>query len=544
MHYVNASEEAQAMIRILIVDDEPIERMALQRIIETSFTEVEIVGQASNGREAIESAELLKPDLITMDIKMPGINGLQAIERIKTFNDTVKFIVVTAFDTFEFARSALQMGVSDYLLKPSKTTVIQETIGKVVQEIRSNRMESEHRRMDSERLRRMLPIVEADIVSQLLFDDTPSLHLSEMIDLLGLPVTKGGFVINLLLSESSHDGRHEHGRHEELEGLHAVIVKQLADWNVHCWIGKITGNQIPIILFMEGEQSYRSYAVIMGRKLVQAALRHSGYEPFAGIGGLYGELKELRKSYHESMLASVDLSLPARFCLYEDLPRHDSKSISRLTMDLEKNVLEEVRRGHFDAAADLVRQMIDVYEGAGERVAIAQQRVFEVIVIVSRMLHEMGVDVQKLYYQGQTTSYVQLRAETRVLIAGIAEAAARSNGELETGLLLKLKHYIKDHAHEDLSLERLAAVVDRNPFYVSKLFKEQFGMNYIDYLTECRMEAAKQLMLESEMSLKEITFEIGYNDPNYFSRVFKKIVGHSPTDYRKQLLRPTNKKQL
>ncbi|MCD1257302.1 response regulator [Paenibacillus athensensis] len=526
------------MIRLLIVDDEPIERMALQKMIEDGATGIEVVGHAANGREAIAAADRLQPDLITMDIKMPGINGLEAIEKIKETNDTIKFIVVTAFDTFEFARQAIKLGVSDYMLKPSRTAVVLETIGKVAADIRLARTELEQRRLDRERLQKMVPIVEADIVSQLLFDYVPSIHLDEMIELLGLPSASGGFVMNVLLSTPAD----REVSPEELDLLYARLTKPIYESTLRCWIGKLSGKQLPLIVFNDSERAYRNHAVGLARKLVQTLRRLGGNEPFIGIGGFCPDVRELRKSYHEALFASADTTAAARFCLYEDLAQQGSETAGSLTAEMEKNVLEEVRRGHWAAAGEQIGQMIDVYEGAGLSAGMAQQRIFEVLIIVSRMLQDMGIDVPKPYYKEQAGAYLQLKAETRLLVGQLMETTETLTGGMETDLLQRMKLYIKEHAHEDLSLERVAATVGRNPFYISKLFKEHFGTNYIDFLTECRMEMAKHLMQETDKSLKEITFEIGYNDPNYFSRVFKKAVGHSPTDYRKMLLRPVKAK--
>ncbi|MBM7563431.1 response regulator [Paenibacillus sacheonensis] len=527
------------MITLLIVDDEPIERTALQRMVQEGMDDIVIVGQAANGREAIEAAARLKPDLITMDIKMPGIGGLQAIETITATDKQVKFIVVTAYDTFEFAQQALRLGVRDYLLKPSKTAVVLETIGRVADEIRASHRDAESRRKEQERLRRMLPVVEADIVSQLLFDFAPSVHLNEMIDLLEAPEMKDGFVMNVLLQD--HGGSQE-GAPGDFEALQLALAGQLEASSVHGWVGKASGKQIPLIIFKDIRQSYRQAAVGIGRTLVQALRRMTGAEPFIGIGGLYADRKDMRKSYHEALLASVDLSLPARFRLYEDLPHHELPASGPRVLELEKCVLEDVRRGHWESAVSGALRVIDVYETAGQPIGIAQQRIFEVLIVLTRMLEEMGYELDKPYYPHQTSGYMQLKTETSVLLGRLAEATALKAGDMESDLVTTMKTFIREHARENLSLERVAAEIDRNPFYVSKLFKSHFGMNYIDYLTECRMETAKQLMQDAEKSLKEITYEIGYHDPNYFSRVFKKIVGYSPTEYRKMLLRPLDKK--
>lgn len=537
MYFIETAEGANAMIRMLIVDDEPIERIALQKIIEESGLDIEVVGQASNGREAIEAAANLQPDLITMDIKMPGINGIQAIEKIKEVHTNMAFIVVTAFDTFEFAQQAIKLGVHDYLLKPSRIAVVRETIGKVAGEIKQKQAEQVKRQQDVQRLLRMKPLMEADLVEQLLFDYVHTDSLDDLIELVGLPASEEGYVMTLRFSVST--GAVEPQR--DFEETYSQLAKLVQSLTVPCWLGKMSGNQVPLLVFMEeGELSYRAQAIGIAKKLIQALHSTSEIHFFIGIGGLCRNVREMRKSYHEALLAAIDTSLPARYCLYENLTEQDIQAVGGRALDMEKSVLEAARRGNLDAAGDHIAAMVDAFEGAGQAIGMAQQYVFEVLIIVTRMLQEMGMDVNKPYFPFAISSYTQLKAEARILIHQLVEVG----DVVETDLLQTIKLYIQKHAHEDLSLERIAATIDRNPFYVSKLFKEQFGMNYIDFLTEHRIETAKQLMQETDKSLKEITFEVGYNDPNYFSRVFKKSVGHSPTDYRKMLIRPTNKKQI
>src|SRR5687767_11248984 len=121
-------------MRLLIVDDEQLERDGLQAILQSGFPELKI-SQARNGMKAIQAVDEELPDLILMDIKMPGMNGLEAVECIHSSYPHIKFIMVTAYDMFEFARKALKLGVMDYLLKPSKASEIIETVGHVLKQI-------------------------------------------------------------------------------------------------------------------------------------------------------------------------------------------------------------------------------------------------------------------------------------------------------------------------------------------------------------------------------------------------------------------------
>ncbi|MDC3412085.1 response regulator [Aquibacillus sp. 3ASR75-11] len=128
------------MFRILVVDDEGIERQAMRQILTQGLQKVEVIGEATNGREAIRLASEQKPDIVLMDIKMPGIDGVQAVKMIKKAQPDTKFIMVSAYDTFEYAREVMREGVKEYLLKPTKKKEIMDTVGRVIREIRNERM--------------------------------------------------------------------------------------------------------------------------------------------------------------------------------------------------------------------------------------------------------------------------------------------------------------------------------------------------------------------------------------------------------------------
>lgn len=132
-------------MKLLIVDDEQIEREGMEAILKKAFPEV-IIKQAKNGYESIQIAKSFHPDLVLMDIKMPGISGLEAIEKLLQDFPEMKFILVTAYDTFDFARQAIRLGVKDYLLKPSKAREITETVGNVLLEIKEEKQKKEEAR--------------------------------------------------------------------------------------------------------------------------------------------------------------------------------------------------------------------------------------------------------------------------------------------------------------------------------------------------------------------------------------------------------------
>ena len=160
----------------------------------------------------------------------------------------------------------------------------------------------------------------------------------------------------------------------------------------------------------------------------------------------------------------------------------------------------------------------------------------ELLWIANRVMDEMGMEANAPFFSFQAKDYRQLRTETLLLLERMNAVYEAHYDQVEADKIHQIKQFISEHSHKDISLNILAQRVNLSPIYISKMFKEKLGINYIDFLTECRIEKAKKLLNDPELSLKEITFEIGYHEPNYFSKVFKKMCGVSPKEYRKTLL--------
>lgn len=509
------------MIKLLIVDDEQIEREGMQAILHRAYPELSIQ-QARNGKVAVEMVDEFMPDLILMDIMMPGMNGLEAIERISTVHPHIKFVMVTAYDMFDYARSALKLGVKDYLLKPSKPSEILETVGKVLKEIEAERETHAVNKLQQDALEKALRVVETDVVTQLLYDHVHEVHIDLLMEMLGIQSARESFVMVVLLPAGS-------------EHLYQVIKEKVRKTGSG-WVGALSGCQLPIIVFREQDKSFRTQAVSLARDILSAVKSESGARWFAGIGNAYGSLEQIRQSYQEALNATMDTSLPVKYRFYGDMPVLGAVSDGQLGRQREKQLFDQVRLGQWDLVIDTVMDVIHSYANAETNLLQAQQRILELLWMAARVMSELGIEIDTPTYSLQAQDYRQLRIETSHLIGQMRQAHEESYDRLESDKIQQIKQYIAEHSHEDISLDALANKVGLSPIYISKMFKEKLGVNYIDFLTECRIEKAKKLLSDSEKSLKEITFEIGYHEPNYFSKVFKKMCGISPTEYRRTLL--------
>lgn len=508
------------MIKLLIVDDEPTERDGMQAILERAYKDFDIK-QAKNGKAAIDLAGIWKPDWVFMDIMMPGMTGLEAIEKIQEVDREIQFVMVTAFETFDYARQAIKLGVKDYLLKPSKASEIVATVAKLLEQQVQKEQLSIVQHQQREDFHKALAIVETDIVTQLLFDHVHDVHIELLVDMLEIPATDEKFVMTVLVPEGS-------------EKLYPQLKAEIRKTE-NAWIGALYGRQLPIIVFRDKERSFRSQAI----SLVKAILSISGSPQegwFVGVGPVCESLEDIRNSYQKSLIATMDLSLPSRYRFSSDVPSLEKAGDAAFVKRQEKKLFDFIRLGEWESIDRLVVDLIRRFEQEGANILWTQQRTLEFLWITARVMGEMGIDAPNPYYTIQAKDHRQLHSETLQVIGRLKWVYMKHYDRLEVDKIHQIKQYIMDHSHEDISLDALAQKVELSPIYLSKMFKEKLGFNYIDFLTSCRINKAKKLLGDPKKSLKEIAFEIGYHEPNYFSKVFKKMNDVSPKEYRRTLL--------
>ncbi|GLX67575.1 AraC family transcriptional regulator [Paenibacillus glycanilyticus] len=450
------------MYRLLIADDEALEREGLEHLIHRMLPGMFQIAHADNGRRAIEQAEEFRPNIIMMDINMPGIQGLQAIREIKSFLPDTKFILVTAYDFFAYAKEAISLGVKEYIVKPAGRELIASTLTQLIEELereKSKRTEDLHLR---DKVSQLQPLVENELSLLFMVDQVLDADEAQLSDWLDFPLNEGCAVVVAFPKQIYTLDKKK---------LYETFRSYAKTYGISCIVSSLIDLHMAIFVRHEQADSFSKETVKQfGEKLCSLAKRQFQLPITVGIGSVQTGGNGWRKSYFEAVFAS-------------DADRHAGE-----VCDFE-----------------------DVLKGAGSDAA---DRTLPVG--ASDSLHADDHDGR---------SYV-LSALQRI----------REQREQQTiNVMDKAKQYIEQHFTEDLSLEETAEHVHLNPHYFSKVFKQQVGATFIDYLTGLRIDKAKQLIASAdELALKEVCFEVGYKDPNYFSRVFKRVTGVTPTEFRSQ----------
>ncbi len=528
------------MYRIMLADDEGIVIDSLKFIIEKEFGSECIVEYAKTGRSVIELAENYRPDIAIMDIQMPGINGIEAMKEIRATNQNVVFIVMSAYDKFDYAQEAISLGVLEYITKPMEKTRIVAAIRKAIEQIDRERAKRSNDLLIREKLETVVPIIESGLIYDILLQE----HFTEDIDsyreLLGIgqeyaymaavvcgEVQEGSHLTNAVGS-SVRISRHEQEVREALkEGFPGCIV------------GSVMANKIAVLVpCSEESMNYnkRIELIEKSRAMVRELRRKTDINFRIGIGSIR-RMGEVKNSYSEAL--SALLRTTGSVAHADDLPIHCEYG-GDYPIHLEKRLFEEVKNGEPNRAVLTAGEFFDwmVDNNPDSRMAI-RLKVLEFVLWAEHIAYENGGMTYEFNTRSDYLPEVMNAADAETLrkwfILKVGEAcqnvlhkaSERSVSQVETA-----KEYIRDNYSKDISLDDVSRRVNISPYYFSKIFKEETGEGFVEYLTGVRMEKAKELLSTTECSMKEICSMVGYSDPNYFSRSFKKNVGVTPTEYK------------
>ncbi len=529
------------MYRVLLADDEGIVRDSLRMILEKNFPDTCEIETARTGRDVIELAELFRPDIVFMDIQMPGINGIDAIREIKKSNQTAEFIVLSAYDKFDYAKEAVALGVLEYLTKPFDKHTILETMRRAIGRIDARRQKRSQDLFIREKMESVTPIIENGFIYAAMFSEYAPEDVQNYKKLLELE-TDYGCMLAFVMGDDQQGRQMTNAvgvsvRMQQKYQKFRELVK--AQWD--CVVGAVISNKVPVFLPTAKQQvSYeeRIDMIDVCRALARQLKKELDITFRIGIGSVH-RLMDSMDSYEEALkaldnstgsVAHVD-DLPIQ-CSYDDEYR----------LDLEVELFDRLRSGTVEessrAAARYFDWMSEVYRGKEPSIRL---KTLEFVLFAE---HEAYTSGGMTYHFEDRADYMEKVMHTENItdlrgwfIEKFRECSANMHtkkDEHENSLVRRAQEYIQDNYQKDLSLDELSKELDISPYYFSKLFKEETGSNFVEYLTNLRMTRAKELLRDEQRSMKEICAEVGYSDPNYFSRIFKKNFGVTLTEWRER----------
>lgn len=526
------------MIKVAIADDEERICQLIKMLVDWEALGMEIVGIASNGIEALEVVRKERPDILITDIRMPGCSGIELIKRARELQPSLYMIIISGYAHFEYARTALKYGVSEYLLKPINQKELLVSLKKLKECIGEERKEKEARTSMVEERTNDIKRLRSVLIQDLLSGHIRAGNGEEIQRQYHFDIKQGAnqaFCLYL-----NYEKKDENDRTEELVWERAKkIFESGLERYCNDWILYQRDS------FLYGVMNYSTKQTEEIRKLLrdclnqmEAAKSLMGVMQFAlGLGAAKKEPGELTCSMEEAQLAVQERFLCGDGRLLEKIERvpvlYEQKLLDKYTRKighaLEIQNIEEMERavGELKQAACTTPnvhgwELFELVCAAGN-IFVMQLEVRERDVLLQTFQQNLtgASGAEELFEQLLIFEKEQI---TEIIRAREADSARP---------VRKAKCYIQNHYGEQITLEEVSAEVGLSTAYFSVLFKKETEVGFAKYLMNVRMEQTKILLRETNLPVAEICKKVGYNDLKHFTHTFEKQAGVKPAVYRK-----------
>jgi len=526
--------------RVLLADDEEEIRVGISRKIDWAGLGFVLVGEAENGAEALELAEQLQPDVVLTDIKMPFMDGLELCRRLKQSLPAAKLVVFSGFDDFEYARRAIGMNVSEYILKPINAPELMEVLNKLKGQLDEQRLE----RRDMESLRRRyeesLPILRELFYTRLLDGRVRPDQIQDRAARYEIELPEGIWTAALVQVDCLNEAGKAERDELLLLSVRAFIQEHFALEG--CTIRAILySDAVALLVHLTGGDQVYALLEEMGRLCV---LSHSylGMSLTVGIGlpcGGPGELRTSVEGAHSALEYRV-LMGGGQVIYIGDLEPDCSARLSFEEED-QRALAAAVKLGSEEQVESVVKGLLDRVREA--RLSPPQCHLFflEMVTNLIKLARSGGAEVEEVFGPGFTgvvsitdfRSLEELGLWLKSRCLKLRDILGRQRTDSAWKTVERAKDFIAaNYADSELSVETLCAHLHLSSTYFSTLFKRETGMSFTACVTEVRMERAARLLQETDEKTYLIAEKTGYADPNYFSYVFKRHFGVTPSKFR------------
>lgn len=516
------------MLSVMIVDDEKWICELIRQSVDWDELGMEVTGVAHNGSEALAIMSEHNMDIVISDIRMPGMDGLDLIRTAQEKGFQSRFIIISGYQDFEYAKSALQSRAANYILKPVDEDELTLTLFKLREEIGALKMQERQKVQFAEtkgKLReqfiRMLAkedkVIDKGYVEEMNAGAKSFLCVAFRLDPSD-PKNPDETIFSILAEQLAQtvDLAMKDCRISAVSFLEENAVFYVLEFHRDTDAVKVLKNCFPDIRLKVN--AYRGYKLTMG------------------IGTVVNDLENLHHSYLEAdcavkyrLIAGTDKMIESEKLNFIE------KSISgTLSMTMRNRLVNLCEAGNEDGLREWIDEFLEFENIGGINPQIIYDRARAVLSAFLDAVHDHENDLELLMKEVSWADSLSTLKETLKRIMGRILLQKMKQHEHESSKPVAIaKDYITQHYKEDIVLSDAADRVFLNPNYLSALFKKETGSTFLNYLQNYRIEIAKQLLKETAKKVSAIAEEVGYRDTGHFTKLFKKYTTLTPAEYRK-----------
>lgn len=535
-------------IKVFLVEDEMVIRRGIKNSIDWEKEGYIFCGEASDGELAYPMIIKEKPDILITDIRMPFMDGLELCKLVKKELPNIKILILSGYDEFDYAKEAIRLGVTEYLLKPISSGKLLEALNGMSESIRREKEDKDLVRKYMEEMRENTEHEKQKFFEQMIAGNLSMADALETGKKYEMNLSAGMY--NLLLFRFTL-GK-ENRKSGELLGEAEYAIEKLTERLEYVFEFQRGVEGWAFLLMADNEEQMSERVKELSKDLEEIMKNYSTIAYFGGIGQPVARLRELEESFREA-----ERALAARFTM--ELNRIISVEDIRMAQnvdtldDIEITSFGEIEKTRTmlekflnNGAEDEIDEFVDVYinelpEENLKSVLMRQYIIMDAYIVMMSFCEkiegiegEMQAQSEELKNSMKTIQTLEeIKNYIRMLLKKIIGVRDTISGRRYSDIIEIAKDQIrKTYMSDEISLNTIAAEVGMSPSYFSSIFSKEMGKTFVEYLTEIRMDRAKELLMCSSMKTSEIGYEVGYKDPHYFSYIFKKTQNCTPKEFR------------
>jgi len=512
--------------KVLLVDDERIILEGISRVIDWNSLGTVLIGTARNGVEAYEMIKYEQPDIVISDIKMPGMDGLQLVEKVHEDFPAIRFIMLSGFGEFEYARSSMQYGVKHYLLKPCNEGRIMQALTTIVDELRLAEQKEQFVQQTKTRLEKVLPYTKEQLLKEFVTNHIyGNRDLEYYQRLFHLEVANERIRVVLLQLEG--DFSYEH----------LFAMKNIADDLLQGVILSTTFAEQILILLRDAGQTDEIYAAMDRVRTTFFQYYQIDATIAVSDADLLTNAKRLYKETLECLAHRFYLGEGSLITRKDIVHGHPQQSME-LAYD-EQRLCLLIKSGRWEDAKEEVEAIFTQLLKLRYDIPITKSYVIQLFVAIIRLCESerFNAYMEKMPVLIEMDTIPAMHQYIESVTKEIALTFYEQNKSTYSAIVRKVIDIIHKHLGDsDLTINGVASkMLYMNPDYLGKLFKKETGEKFSHYVTRLRIEKAIEQISQSEdVKIFELAEMLGFGgNPQYFSQVFKKYTGVTPTEYRK-----------
>lgn len=534
-------------IKVFLVEDEMVIRRGIKNSIDWEKEGYIFCGEASDGELAYPMIIKEKPDILITDIRMPFMDGLELCKLVKKELPNIKILILSGYDEFDYAKEAIRLGVTEYLLKPISSGKLLEALNGVSESIRREKEDKDLVRKYMEEMRENTEHEKQKFFEQMIAGNLSMADALETGKKYEMSLSAGMY--NLLLFRFTLG--EENRKSGELLGEAEYAIEKLTERLEYVFEFQRGVEGWAFLLMADNEEQMSERVKELSKDLEEIMKNYSTIAYFGGIGQPVARLRELEESFREA-----ERALAARFTM--ELNRIISVDDIRMAQnvdtldDIEITSFGEIEKTRTmlekflnNGVEDEIDEFVDVYinelpEENLKSVLMRQYIIMDAYIVMMSFCEkiegiegEMQAQSEELKNSMKTIQTVEeIKNYIRMLLKKIIGVRDTISGRRYSDIIEIAKDQIrKTYMSDEISLNTVAEV-GMSPSYFSSIFSKEMGKTFVEYLTEIRMDRAKELLMCSSMKTSEIGYEVGYKDPHYFSYIFKKTQNCTPKEFR------------